>query len=461
MPLRLLLIAFLLAAVAGHAEAPAVSALLLSDIHFDPFTDPAKLPQLAAAPAAQWAAILSHPSVDQADRFAALKTACHTRGDDTSAALLAASLHAMRSHEPDPQIITVSGDLMAHAFDCKFRASFPKGTDAQYRAFAVKTIEFVHLQLRQLYPHAALYMALGNNDSDCGDYKLDPHGEFLAQVARIFAQDRPQAERDRIARDIAAGGYYDASLPFPHTRLVAIDDLLMTRKASTCSGGSPRAANDEEIHWLKEKLDQARLRGDHVILMGHIPPGVNLHALVSKGKGLCDTGSPATFLDSDDLSQALVKNHDVLRLALFGHTHMDEIHLLGSEPSAAIAMKLVPSISPIDGNTPAFTTAQFNSAGTLLNYQVYVASNSTPQAEWKLSYDFDATYHIREFTPASVGALLAQFSSDRRSEKQESQAYIHNFMPGAPLPFLSLVWPQYVCTARFADPDQARSCACQ
>ena len=45
----------------------AVTALLVSDVHFEPFRDPAKVPQLATAPASGWSAILAAPaSPDQA-----------------------------------------------------------------------------------------------------------------------------------------------------------------------------------------------------------------------------------------------------------------------------------------------------------------------------------------------------------------------------------------------------------
>jgi len=39
-----------------------VPALLLSDIHFEPFWDKAKAPQLAVAPVSEWKAILAAPS---------------------------------------------------------------------------------------------------------------------------------------------------------------------------------------------------------------------------------------------------------------------------------------------------------------------------------------------------------------------------------------------------------------
>ena len=44
---------------AALPERETVPALFLSDIHFDPFWDPAKVPQLTASPASEWKAIPS------------------------------------------------------------------------------------------------------------------------------------------------------------------------------------------------------------------------------------------------------------------------------------------------------------------------------------------------------------------------------------------------------------------
>lgn len=452
------LAAVCLFAVLAHAQQP-THALLLSDIHFEPFTDPDRASELLKAPASEWEQILTHPSPTAAQRFAEVEKSCHVRGQDSSASLYLASLAAMHQQLPDPALITISGDLMSHAFDCKFRAAMPAATAADYRLLAVKTIEFVHLQLKKTFPRAALYFALGNNDSDCGDYKLDPGGEFLRQIGQLFSSDRPHAEQAEVERDFTALGNYSARLPFPHTRLLVIDNLLMAPKASTCNGSLPDRANHASIEWLRLQAEAARRSGEHLWVLGHIPPGVNLHSVVTKGKSLC-THDPAQFTATTELADTLVASRDVVHLALFGHTHMDEIHLITSSQapaSAAVAMKMVPSISPIDGNSPSFTVAEFSPNGDMLNYQVYTEASDD---RWPLSYDYAATYHQPNFTPLSVSKLLHEFAADPAAAHPASQAYITHFMPGAPLPFLALAWPQYICTVAHTDASAVQSCAC-
>ena len=68
----------------AKAEQGSIPALLVSDIHFDPFHDPAKAKELVAAPVDRWRSILSAPSSgNQQQRFAALQQSCHARGVDT------------------------------------------------------------------------------------------------------------------------------------------------------------------------------------------------------------------------------------------------------------------------------------------------------------------------------------------------------------------------------------------
>ena len=189
LPLALLSIAPLPSrAQSPSRTAAAVPALFLSDIHLDPFHDPAKFSALLTAPAAGWAAILYGPtSPTQAADFAHLQETCNAKGIDTTPALLQSSLRAAHQQQPHPLFVTISGDLMVHQFDCRFHTLNPSATPAEYSAFASKTVAFIALQLRQTFSHTPIYFALGNNDSGCNDYGEDPDSDFLHAAAANFS----------------------------------------------------------------------------------------------------------------------------------------------------------------------------------------------------------------------------------------------------------------------------------
>jgi len=460
-------------AIQGQQKTPrqvqaSVPALLVSDIHFEPFWDPSKAPQLDAAPASEWKAILAAaPSPDQQQRFAALQQTCRARGADTSFALFDSSLKAMRSHAAGVKFVTVSGDLISHSFQCKFTSLFPKSTPADFRAFTEKTLDYVMGELYRAFPNVPVYVALGNNDSDCGDYRLDSHSEFLAVTGKEVTKNFPASERQAAQESFAAGGYYSVSLPIENTRLLVLNNIFMSKNYATCAGKPDPSAADAQLAWLRQQLTEARAKKQKVWVMGHIPPGIDLYATASRLIDVCGGQAPIMYLSSEKMADELVEFSDVVELAIFAHNHMDEIRLLkddGQAPASgkSVAVKVVSSISPINGNHPSFTVAQIDpSSAALKDYQVFVASNLTGvDAAWTAEYDFARSYHEREFIPSSVSKLIAGFAADPDAKTQASQNYIADFSVGYATPLLRLAWPQYVCTLPNHTQQSFKACAC-
>jgi sphingomyelin phosphodiesterase acid-like 3 len=446
-----------------------VSALLISDIHFEPFWDPAKAPQLAAAPLSEWKAILSaRPSPDQPQRFAALQQTCQVRGADTSSPLFNSSLQAMRTHAAAAKFVTVSGDLLSHAFQCKYNALIPHSTPEAFSSFAEKTLDYVIGELYASFPSLPVYVALGNNDSDCGDYRLDTHGEFLQVTANEVTRNFPASERAAALQTLAAGGYYSVSLPAPiqNARLLVLNDILMSKNYSTCSGKADPGAAVEQLAWLRQQLTEARANKQRVWVMGHIPPGVDLYSTARKMIDVCGGESPAMFLSSEKMADELADFGDVIELAIFAHTHMDELRLLKRDGEGgagkSVAVKMVPSISPIHGNHPSITLAQVDpSSAALKDYKVIAASNQTGvDAIWKEEYDFARTFHKPAFSSFTVTQLVSGFAADPGAKSPASQSYIEDFPVGYSTPLLRLAWPQYVCTLSNYTAESFRSCVC-
>lgn len=454
------------------SAAGTVPALFLSDIHFDPFTDPAKVAQLAAAPASEWKAILASPaSGDLSQRQQALQQKCSTRGADTSYALLDSSLKAMKAQAAGTKFITVSGDSMAHAFSCKAAALLPHNSPQEAREFAEKTLAFVLNELAEAFPGIPVYFALGNNDSDCGDYKLDAHSTFLANTGKVVAGTLSPADQPSVEESFGAGGYYSIPLPAPvhSARLLVLNDLFWSKKYTTCSGRPDATQATEQLGWLAKQLEEARNKKEKVWVMGHIPPGIDVHGTVTKFRNVCGGQNPEMFLSTEKMADEMVDYSDVVSLGIFAHTHMDEMRALrpsgnkhGAGPEKPVAIKMVPSISPIDGNMPSFTVARIDpeTAG-LADYRVIVASNATGVGTtWREEYDYGKTYKQSTFSSASVGKLVAGFQADSSGAAEGSRAYIRNFIAGSGSPLLGLVWPQYTCSLSNYTAESYRSCVC-
>jgi len=440
-------------------------ALLLSDIHFEPFADPGKVPALQAAPVAQWSVILAGPpSADQERRFAALQSSCHSRGLDTSYALFESSLRAIKAQAANARFVTVSGDLISHAFSCKYTSVFPNAKPGEYETFVTKTLEFVVASLRANAPNVPIYAALGNNDTACGDYQLDTRSPFLTAAGKIILQDVPRSQREEALRTFALGGYYTAQLPAPltHTRLIVLNHLFMSVKYASCGGAPNPTEIDEQLGWAREQLTLARQNHEKVWIMGHIPPGVNAYSTAAKMANLCGGDPPVMFLSSDRLEKLMLEFDDVIELGLFGHTHMDELRLVKPDGKSArgVVIKMVPSISPVDGNNPSFTVAHIRS-GVLQDYEVYAASNqSGVGTQWQLEYDYTRTYHQADLSVPAVSKLIAGFLADPDAKTKESQEYIRYFFVGDRSAELSMFWPQYTCALSNLSAKDFTRCMC-
>jgi sphingomyelin phosphodiesterase acid-like 3 len=455
-----------------RTDTATVPVLMVSDIHFEPFWDPAKVQKLAAAPVPLWEAILAAPeSADRAQQFAALQKKCKTRGEDTSFPLLRSSLSAMKTNATGAKFITLSGDLISHAFPCKFEASFANPKADDYRSFVEKTIGFVEMELRKSFPQVPVYSTLGNNDSDCEDYKLDSQSPFLSEVGSLMTADVAKAQQKQALTAFTAQGNYSALLPAPMrgARLLAIDDLFQSRDYKTCGGKADSAAGEAQISWLRDQLTAARQNHEAVWVMGHIPPGINPYSTIRSLKNICAGESTTLYLSSDALGSTIAEFGDVVKLAVFGHSHMDEMRLVeqaqsqdASGAGQPIALKMVPSISPVDGNNPSFMVARVNAAtATLEDYSVITASNQTGvDTKWTEEYAFRKAYGKPDYSGKSVAELVAGFRSDPQGDSAASGEYLKNyFMRDASLA-LKPLWPQYVCTLANRTTETYRDCLC-
>lgn len=448
--------------LAGSAAAQGtVPVMMLSDLHFDPTHDPAKVARLAAAPVEAWDAILKEPdAAGQAASFEAVQKACGARGVDTDFALLEATLQGAREHAAGVGFVTVTGDLLVHGFECRYDFAMKQKHAAGYAEFAEKTAVYVVGKVEGAFPAVPVYVADGNNDSSCGDYRMDSPDQFLAATSAAELtglRDVPVANLVHTQYD--KDGSFAVNLKgLKKTRLVVLDDIYLSEKYTNCAGTKDEAAGEAELAWLDRQLTGAQARGEQVWVMGHIPPGVDAYSTLSKLKDVCAEGTIKMFLGSDRLTDVLVKHADVVKLALFAHTHSDEVRVLGGK----IPVKLVGSISPVNGNRPTFTVAQVDAAtATLKDYTVFEASNATGiGTTWAREYSFRDVYKEPDFSGTSVKDLVAQLQADGAGSKPASEAYENFFTPGM-MPLLSLVWPQYACALNHTTEAAYKACVCK
>src|SRR5262249_52266985 len=135
-------------------------------------------------------------------------------GEDTNWWLLQSTLNAMRSTEPDPAFLVITGDMLAHHYYDTFPKTARDHSPQAFRKVVKGTMEFLSLQVRRRFPQSTILVTPGNNDDDCGDYGILAGGSFLqdtAPIARRLARGSKELEQSWQSL-----GSYD--VPYPALR---------------------------------------------------------------------------------------------------------------------------------------------------------------------------------------------------------------------------------------------------
>jgi sphingomyelin phosphodiesterase acid-like 3 len=443
------------------------SALMVSEMHFNPFHDPAKVKQLEATPASGWETIFaSGDSPTQARDFEELRTACKLRGIDTPYSLFASAISAIHRDAAGASFITISGDLLAHRFDCMFSKTLSGATPEQYTVFTAKTIEYEVLQLKHAIPGAHVYLALGNNDSSCGDYRLDPGMEWFRLLSHVAEAGVGRTWSKSATESFEQGGYYSVEMasPMKKTRMIVVDDTFLSGGYKSCKGEKNREPGEKQMAWLQTQLNDARAQHERVWVMGHIPPGVSPYATFQQQKqntNLCTVeGKPVSHMPTDLLGDTIISNGDVVKLGIFGHTHVDELKLL-TGGAGDVPIKNVPSLTSIGGNYPSFTIANLDPTTAELVDYIVIGSSDPDGSRWTKEYTFSERSGSIGFTPATLRKVIAELAADPSGTNKSSQDYILNWSVGAQRQQLQPIWPGYVCGMNHQHAEDYKSCVCQ
>jgi len=170
------------------------------------------------------------------------------------------------------------------------------------------------------------------------------------------------------------------------------------------------------------------------------------------------------YLSSEKMADALVDSADVIELAIFAHTHMDETHLLRNDGQSGKSVAVRWSrrsrrSTEIIHPSPLPRSIHHRPRSRITKSSP--RSNQTGvDAAWSEEYDFARSYHEAEFTSSSVSQLIVGFAADPGAKTQASQNYIQDFSVGYLSPVLTMFWPEYVCTLSNHTQQAFKACVC-
>jgi sphingomyelin phosphodiesterase acid-like 3 len=421
----ILALALLAPGISAPAAAEPGTFLHVSDIHFNPFDPSIGARALTTSDTDDWAAHFAAESDQTFSKY----------GEDTNHALYGSALGAIEKAGEDADFALVTGDLLVHRFQDNAESvlGFAQGGAAN-DAFAVRTTLFVLEQLRDALPGKPIFVSLGNNDSSCGDYRIDPGGSYLAATREIV---RDLAGPELLAGDFdetyLAGGYFAARHPtHPDTTIIVLDDVMWSQRyENACGAGGLDAAN-AMMTWLEEQLAAAHDAGGKVWLMHHIPVGMDAYATANSKETTCISKVVPMLHEpfATTYTRLLAEYGDTVSASFTGHTHYDDYRLLRDAAGKVNgAEKIAPAISPIFGQNPGFLVFDYDRAtGTLADFRAMYLTNlegaANPAAgDWREEYAFAETYGQEAFSPEGVEAMWKQLLAEGAADDTFRKLY--------------------------------------
>jgi hypothetical protein len=249
---------------------------------------------------------------------------------------------------PDPQVVVIAGDELAH----QWRDVAREGGLPPERA-ALVADERIAGDLAAAFPRAQFVIATGNNDEPCGDYRSSSGGAYREALARIWAPlaGRGNASPD-FARDFAASGHYVARLPGGMRAVVVNSVVLSAFYGGDCNGGN-RDAGERELQWLDAALGASP---DPAIVVMHVPPGFD-----GQTTAMLRDAYAFPLLDrskGERFDGILARYRERVPFAIAGHLHRFDFRIAGGVPVA-----IASSISPVYRNNPAFYELRVTPSG--------------------------------------------------------------------------------------------------
>jgi len=343
-------------------------------------------------------------------------------GHDADETLIASALQSARTNcAAPPQFILCLGDILAHANE---RPAHYSPTNVQSQVANL---------FKSVFPGVPVFNVLGNNDSDTADgspgdsdYLAQPPA-FLDGFARAWSDLIPDpADRARVLETFTAHGWYYVNLPgLAKVRLVALDSTYFESKS--LQGHDRRDTSHRwpalqiqatnQFIWLSNQVSQARRDGVTLWLAFHIPPGLDPY----------QTNSPLWERSWNNALVNLITTYpDTIGAIFCGHTHSDEFRLIyaGGQPVAFV--HVVPSISPIHKNNPAYQIFETDpQTARLLDCRTYCLTN--PAAAWSEEYSFTNQYTLPDYSLQSLKQLRALLETSSVSWS----SYTDSFSSGA------------------------------
>ena len=358
-------------------------------------------------------------------------------GSDTGMTLWNAFLSKADSviTSENPDFIVYTGDLPAHYSGPYF---IPKPLRTQHNT----NLSTILTGLRRLADQnkTPLFYLPGNNDAIAGDYQSFADEDNNTPLSLVPENSNPYPALNIDSTGTQAPfmiddsnlkkGYYTAQLT-DGLRLIALNTVIYSRKFQNVDGGNQLDYGNDQMTWLGQALDSAKVAGDKVYIAMHIPPGKDAYG-VTHGQytdnwtySLPTTTNPW----NDEFLQVISGYQSTITGILYGHTHMDELRRLYDPTGNNITEVAIscPGVTPQHDNNPGFKIVTYDSKSKeLLDFTTYHTIPSV--SNWG-----NSTYNFNhEFGYSDKNTMYENLAKDNIDSIHTKLNKIYTVMNGNP-----------------------------
>jgi sphingomyelin phosphodiesterase acid-like 3 len=395
--------------------------IVIADVHFDPFYNEKLVSRLSAEAPGEWPAIL-----------ASATPGLNPYGTDTNYELLESTLADARAREPNPDFILYAGDFLAHYWRARFKEFSNDKSEAAYRAFTSKIMQFLADRFTRYFPNVPVLPTLGNVDSYCGDYQIQPRGAFLRMFKETWSSLLgPVAHSETDFDEVfPKGGYFSMPLPrLKKHRLIVLNTVLFSTNYTNRCGDPSEKPGMDQLQWLRLTLEKAQHAGESVWLLMHIPFGIDVFNTLLRGTA----AAPVTFWRpaySRPFLELMRRYRSRVQALFSGHIHMDTFRIFArAEDRAILFNHVAPAISPIFGNNPGYQLFSYRrDTGELEDYTTFYLTNLTDAKRsrrgiWKREYEFNRSYGLTGINRVTLRRLSREVASNPQVQRKYTRYY--------------------------------------
>ena len=349
-------------------------------------------------------------------------------GKDATRLLVQSAFQAARSQCQNPLFILVTGDFLDHGY--------PTNHQPRLLGEALGTVTKIVGWLTNDFPGVSVFPTLGNNDSLVHNQGQTPG--FLRGFAECWqGLITNPGDRAAFVTSFAANGCYRATLP--GLAGVQLLGLNLTFKANDPAGFSENPAWPEApMAWAAKMLRGAQGSGEHFWLAYHVPPGRDFF------KTNADGAFKGHWEDAPERNLVSLSVQPGVAATFCGHTHRDEFRVIFDQDQPAGFVHVIPSVSPVYFNHPAFQVCTVKKDGTITECSTYWLTNRLedlaqapdPAAgHWVKEYDFVHDYGLNAAgQPGRLDAAgLEQVRQKLRADTNAQRLYLESFAVRGPV----------------------------